>query len=627
MSIIFGVRKHEGEVVEEGQLRKLARTTDRWAPDGTFARARGRIGMGFQPCHTHHRSNMESQPAVDELGNMVTLDGRIDNRSDLCSLLSIEDVDIADARIVLAAFRRWGDECFSKLVGDWALSLWSQHDRILYLARDHAGTRTLYYKQTDSGVSWSTYIEGLTSETSDLQINEVFALAYMACYPLERNTPYKDICLVDPAHYVAVSDDKTVEHQHWAPFVRKQLFYRTDREYEDHFFHVFRQAVLRRTDVSRIVIAELSGGMDSTAIVSMSDHIANDEGHDGVQRLLNTVSYFRSEEGTWDEKPFFEETERLRGKKGIHIEIPLPQFDLSAAPPCTSLPGADRTTVEREKLFETLIGGSGYRVILSGLGGDELLGGVPTPMPELADYVVRGNPSKLFGASLRWALADRRPLLGMVADAISYAVSLYPYPKHSLPIPPWLLYSKQICLSRDRGLGRGVRSGCMRYSPTAISNALAWLSALQTLPHLFPRQSKRYEFRYPYLDRDLTEFLLAVPRSQIVRPGQRRSLMKRSLARIIPRHILERRRKGYIASGLVRSIQRQSNGIAEYLRKSVLAELNLIDVERLLDCVRGIVTTSDVQWCRQIRATIAMEQWLRSFVHSRLDQYSTVETS
>src|SRR5216683_927664 len=143
MSIIFGIRKSEGEVVEEHQLLSLANATDRWAPDGTFVRATGRIGMGFQPYHTHQRSNLESQPVADDLGNMISWDGRLDNHKELRDLLA-QEANISDSLIVLAAFRRWGEECFSRLIGDWAVALWSHTDRSLYLARDHAGTRTLY---------------------------------------------------------------------------------------------------------------------------------------------------------------------------------------------------------------------------------------------------------------------------------------------------------------------------------------------------------------------------------------------------------------------------------------------------------------------------------------------------
>jgi asparagine synthase (glutamine-hydrolysing) len=79
MSIIFGVVKAAGQVVEKRDLLNLAQSTQRYAPDGTFVHAQGHIGMGFQPYHTHQRSNLEVLPLVDERGNVVSFDGRLDN--------------------------------------------------------------------------------------------------------------------------------------------------------------------------------------------------------------------------------------------------------------------------------------------------------------------------------------------------------------------------------------------------------------------------------------------------------------------------------------------------------------------------------------------------------------------
>ena len=61
MSILFGVCQAEGRVVAEGRLKELGRATERYAQDGTFICARGRIGMGFQPYRTHRRSNLLNQ--------------------------------------------------------------------------------------------------------------------------------------------------------------------------------------------------------------------------------------------------------------------------------------------------------------------------------------------------------------------------------------------------------------------------------------------------------------------------------------------------------------------------------------------------------------------------------------
>jgi asparagine synthase (glutamine-hydrolysing) len=124
MSVIFGVRRVDGAPVSDSYLRELARATEGFALDGTFVEHDVCAGMGFQPYFTHERSRLEAQPAIDARGNMVAFDGRLDNHEELRTVLGLSPQILADSLIVLAAFERWGECCFARLVGDWALALW-----------------------------------------------------------------------------------------------------------------------------------------------------------------------------------------------------------------------------------------------------------------------------------------------------------------------------------------------------------------------------------------------------------------------------------------------------------------------------------------------------------------------
>jgi asparagine synthase (glutamine-hydrolysing) len=180
MSILFGIRQAEGHAVEERQLQRMALATARYAPDGTFLKVNGRVGMGLQPYHTHLRSNLESQPIENERGDMLTFDGRLDNASELCAFLGLRHEETPDSSIVLESFSRWGEECFSRFVGDWALALWVPSERLLYLARDHAGTRTLYYELTKEGATWATHLEPFLAGIGNPNLDEAFAAAFLS---------------------------------------------------------------------------------------------------------------------------------------------------------------------------------------------------------------------------------------------------------------------------------------------------------------------------------------------------------------------------------------------------------------------------------------------------------------
>ena len=120
--------------------------------------------------------------------------------------------------------------------------------------------------------------------------------------------------------------------------------------------------------------------MDSTSIVAMSDFIRAEEGaHD----LIETVSYFDDSEPNWNERPYFTAVERHRGKVGTHIPTLFSERTLDLPDGGYLLPGADANTVAIEERLERSIGPGRYRAVVSGVGGDELLGGPINPLPEL----------------------------------------------------------------------------------------------------------------------------------------------------------------------------------------------------------------------------------------------------
>ncbi len=613
MSIIFGIRKLEGDAVAERQLVHLAHATEHWAPDGTFVRAKGRMGMGYQPYHTHQRSNLESQPLVDEFGNMVTLDGRLDNHKELRELLDIRKSDTPDSLIVLAGFRCWGEECFAKLIGDWALAIWSQAERTLYLARDHAGTRTLYFEERHGRIVWSTFLETFFVENKSRDLDETYAASYLACQPIRDLTPYQGVSAVTPAHFIAFHEGKIVRKAHWQWMVREVIRHQTDREYDEHFLALFQQSVERRTAYGDPILAQLSGGMDSTAIVCMSDKGRKAWGA-SCNDLLDTVSYFDDSEPGWDERHYFSITEAQRGKVGIHIQNSFADRMLQApgnSYGCQLLPGAEAAHAERDRILSQHTEKLGSRVMLSGIGGDELLGGVPTPFPELADDLVALRLAAFLRRGVLWGLALRSPLISLAWGTIRFTSTLYgPTCSHKLTLPEWIGVGtrRYLKLTHDKALSTDL----LPHRPAAISNGIAWWSILETLPHIGPSFLKRYEYRYPFLDRDLVDFLFRVPRAQIIRPGRRRYLMRRALRDIVPPEILERRRKAQCIRSPEVLLRTKHAQIAGVMARSLTASRGLINEAQFLKSLTDASNGVDSALPFPILRTVSFELWLKS---------------
>lgn len=612
MSIIFGIRRPQERTATHQEMHILASATQRYAPDGTFLKTYGAIGMGFQPYHTHLRSRLEQQPVLDSFGNMLVLDGRLDNWEDLRRKLDIGNHAVTDSTIVLEAFFRWQEDCFSHFIGDWALALWAASEHVLYLARDHAGTRTLYFHYAGETVTWSTYLETLVDPGKQPNLDEDYIACYLGSQPIRDLTPYRDVRAVPPAHYIVFRGGTLTRAKHWEWMGKKQLRYKTDAAYDEHFLSLFQQAVGRRAEPDTPVVAELSGGMDSSSIVCMSDYCRS---LCGSTDLVDTISYYRDCEPNWDELPYFSLVEAKRGRTGTHIDVSLsePTFRLSPSESGSYLfPANPHTAIEMERKFQSAMISRQFRAVLSGIGGDELLGGVPTLLPELAEHLVSGNFNRLLKHALQSCLASRTSFIRLLAETASFTFRLYyEQPLKKQDLPRWLsprLYD--CCSARQRqDVTKVNRFGL---SPNTICCGLAWWSILETFPHLHPMYLSRYEFRYPYLDRDLVEYLHQIPRGQLVRPGRRRQLMRRALRQIVPTEILERRRKAFVVRDPLLLIQREHAGIRTLLDTGWLASNGYIDQCATSVAIDRIITGADFTLWPGVLKAATFELWLRS---------------
>lgn len=612
MSILTGFLQDRGGFASELELRRLSRATEKYATGESKVYVHERLGMGFQPYLSHERSAMETGPRADLYGNVLSFDGRLDNHGEIADELGLDHTDEPDSEIVLAAFERWGEDCFAHLTGDWALALWCGREQRLFLARDHAGTRTLYYRRQPQRIVWSTYLEPFLHAGAGLELSEQYAACYLARLPIRELTPYEGIVCVLPGEYVAHDARGMVRRTHWSALMTKAIRYKSDAEYEECFFALFRQAVARRTGPGAPVLAQLSGGMDSTSIVCMSDHIRRSSAPEA--QILDTLSYFDDSEPSLDERPYFTITEKRRGKTGIHLNAAFSQrtFDPPIAEEgAYQFPGADSFSVSQERKLFVHVREFGYRSVLSGIGGDEVLGGVPNALPELADYLVAGQFPRLFRQSLAWSLVDRSPILATLSNSVRYTGRLYlQRTSHAKRLPPWLSVQLRNCLGDLEGC-RGVSVRRWGVAPHQLDNASTWLSIMETMPHRAPQALFRLEYRYPMLDKDLVNYLFSIPREQLVRPGRRRSLMRRALRDIVPPEILERRRKAYQLRAPLDAIAQAFPKLQRVLGNAVIVDQGFVDRRALLSELKRTANGSSESYQALLRA-IAYELWLQA---------------
>jgi asparagine synthase (glutamine-hydrolysing) len=614
MSVQFGRWNFDGKPVDRDYLAKAKASIAPNGPDDAGSYSKNHVSILYHPFHTTKESRRETQPHVTASGAILTWDGRLDNRADLIhQLRDFVTAASTDVEIIAVAYECWNTDCFAMLIGDWALSLWDPQSRSLILAKDPIGTRHLYYSFDSQQVTWSTILDPLVLFTGKtFSLCEEYIAGWFSFFPAAHLTPYVGIHAVPPSSSVLFRPGRHTIRKYWDFDPRKRIRYRTDAEYEEHFRTVFAEAVQRRLRSDSPILAELSGGMDSSSIVCMADTIIA-RGAAETPRL-DTLSYYNDSEPNWNERPYFTKVEEKRGRTGTHIDVGNQesfQFesdnDHFAATPGS---GAGRPN-EASRRFAACMTSQGNRVVLSGIGGDEVMGGVPTPAPELEDLLARGHFRTLAQQLKVWALNKRKPWFHLLFEAARGFLppALVGVSKHKRPAP-WL---NPAFVKRNRAALQGYEGRLSLFGPLpTFQENISTLQVLQrqlacdALSPDLPREK-----RYPYLDRGLLEFLYAVPREQLVRPGHRRSLMRRALVGIVPGELLNRKRKAFASRGPRMSIGAQWTGLMDLTQDMRSGELGIVDSARFKNALRKAREGREVALVVLLR-TLAIECWFRN---------------
>ena len=619
VSVQFGRWNFDGRPADRAYLARAEGIVAPYGPDGGDAYIKDSVGILYRAFHTTKESRKEIQPFVTPSGAVLTWDGRLDNRAELMGKLrDIPTTVVTDVSIVAEAYGQWGTDCFAKLLGDWALSIWNPMDRSLILAKDPIGTRHLYYTCDHEQVTWSTILDPLVLLAGKtFALEEEYIAGWLSFFPPTHLSPYVGIHSVPPSSSILLRSEKCTVSKYWDFDPDKRISYRTDAEYEEHFRVVFGEAVRRRLRSDSPILAELSGGMDSSSIVCMADTIIS-RGLAETPRL-DTISYYDNSEPNWNERPYFTKVEEKRGRTGTHIDVGkqgslLAQFesDFFAA-----TPGSGGRAIEAARQRAACIVSQGNRVVLTGIGGDEVTGGVPTPTSELEDLLATARFGTLAQQLKAWALYKRQPWFHLFLDAVSrfFPPVIRGIPRHKQPAT-WLDGG---FVRRNRPVLQGYERRLRLFGPLpTFQNNLSTLEALQRqLQCIALPSDPTYENRFPYLDQSLLEFMYAIPREQLVRPGQRRSLMRRALVGIVPDELLNRKRKGFVVRAPMAAICREWNSLTDISRHMVSSSLGIVVPTAFVEALQNARNGIEVPTVTLTR-TLGLESWLKSLSDKRI---------
>lgn len=561
---IAGVIRFDGGPADVIAVARMAAALRHRGPDAVATAADGPVALG------HTRLSI-----VDVAGGaqpMSTVDGRLSivfngeifNFDDLRRELSTRGYRFrtrCDTEVILHAYDAWGVDCVTHLNGQWAFALWDARSRSLFLSRDRMGVRPLFYSTCGGAFRFASEIKALlTDPLLDARLDTT-ALAQVFTFwaSIPPRTPFAGILQLPPGHSMRVADGRITITPYWEmTFTPDAPAARTADDYSDELWSLLRDATRLRLLGDVPVGAYLSGGLDSSAVAAARRAVTGTAGE--------TFSLaFRDAE--FDERPFQEAVARELGARRHVFECGY--TDIAGAFPAVIRHAETpllRTAPAPLFMLSAAVRANGYKVVLTGEGADEILGGYDI----FKEAKVRAWCARRPGSSLRPLLLRRLyPYLPAVhrsesllrrffsappADADSPFFSHLP--RWGLTSQLWRLFSAE---TRQALAGVDVYDDVRRMLPASFTgwSPLAraqYLEARVLLPgYILASQGDRMamahsvEIRMPFLDYRVIEFAGRLPDRLKLRALDEKYLLKRCMRGRLPASILQRPKQPYRA--------------------------------------------------------------------------------
>ena len=506
--------------------------------DGAFALAARRLSI----------IDLESgdQPVANEDGTVrVVQNGEIYNYAELRRALIGEGHSFrshGDTEVLAHLYEREGDEFVGLLRGMFAIAVWDAPRRRLLLARDRFGIKPLYYRADGKELEFASELRSLPRGEIDLDALEAFLAFNIVPGP---HTIFRECRKLPPGHLLIWEDGRVRLEQYAdvAPVARSELLDGSTAELADELRDRLRDSVRAHLVADVPVGVLLSGGVDSGIVAALAASEAPAPLH------TFTVGF---DEPTFDESRDASRVAELYATEHHAIRLrPDGATLLTTLADVFDEPFADSSALPTFLVSE--LASSRVKVVLSGEGGDELLGGYYTyqadllatrtaPLARLARPVVELLPSSNAKASF-----DYR------AKRFVRGARLPPLERHHA----WKeIFSPDV---RAALTGRShpydpVELLRHRYDGTAAAEPLARLQdvdrAVLLVDDLLVKTDRAsmawsLEARVPFLDTAVTDFAMALSRRMRVRLLRKKVLLREAAAPLLPGEIVRGRKRGF----------------------------------------------------------------------------------
>lgn len=547
------------------------------------------------------------------------MDARLDNRQELAAALGVAP-DLPDAALLRAGFQQWGVDLADRLRGDFALVLWDERSSSLYAARDAFGVRPLFYHHDGHRLLLASEVSQLVAVGAATGIEAGVVLDYLQLrYTHAAATFFQGIRRLPPGYWLSWNRNGLRLQRYWLPPARDLLLV-TQADYDAEFRRLLQAAVADRLEKDRPLVAHLSGGLDSTAIVCVADQfIGKATGHAPVHAVSFTYAGLACDETRYIEaaaQGLRLPVHRFPGAAAATFAAPEPDI---SQPDWTPMPKGSESDVG---LAET-IGAVG---ILTGSAGDELLfeDGVLTDLVRQRRWLTL--LAQTVGARGWYSVQGRFAYLGQAVrgELPGWLRRLYRRvrPARQPPSPDWLgprllpLWAQPD--EQETGVSR-LPSATQQAAWDAMTSPVLWWP---TEWEVLRAARHGLDMRYPYLDRRLVDFILATPYERRLPRGRMKRFLRDPLRDLVPALVRDRTR--VTSFDCLRGLDWQANrGLWQsILHDGAWLAQPFVDRPRAQAWFAFLDKTCH-NWFNSpnvaiLRALVHLELWLRSLQSKRL---------
>ena len=607
MSGIYGRINLDGKPLDANLLQLMAEAMASYGRDRRGVQLDGSIGFGHLLALNTPESFGEEQPLEDE-GLLISADARLDNRLELFDRLEIPPAGrtaVTDDRLILSAYRKWGptSEFVAQLLGAFAFAVWDARRRSLFLARDHAGFRPLFYYHNPRFFAFASDVRALIADPDvPHTLDEDYFLAQDLndhAYVLSHS-PYKEIHKLESGMCLTLQDGRLSRQAYWLPSLGAELRLKSLDEYAERLLELLREAVRARLRTAYPLGVHLSGGLDSSVVTVLSKQ--------EIEKQARKLGGVFSWSPTLEDLPAgIEDDERqyldaLAAQEGFQISYRKLTVQGAVDSYERDLLHEPLRQVAEESFICKDASERGIRTLLSGWGGDELVS--YRGWGYLAELFARLRWGKLYQAARCTARVQDQGLLRTLLDNV--VKPLVPTPVYQILGRGAPYYLRKSLASKGAGwneLYPQEREMLQRVyldkaAPVGVHahQLRIWRSGLlrfrlESWGHLGRRWG--VDYRYPLLDRRIVDFALSLPPDVHVQDGKTRYLMRYAARDLLPKNVIWRTQKLEMAR---RSLifQVTQEGIQEYLQRhfgrTPRGNLHLIYQLRLIRIMNRLLT-------------------------------------